>query len=128
MDAVGIDKVLIGEAHGFSAKMLPLGEELPNGAVRVSYPFSERAVELYPDRFVYHVQVDYRDPDLARLMQEVRTRPGAVCIRIVPIPTNGELDAFAFELLTFLSMGRSLQASQGRNLRSGGAASLSAVR
>src|ERR1051325_8163015 len=91
MDAVGIDKVLIGEAHGFSPRMLPLGEELPNGAVRVGYPFSERAVELHPDRFVYHVQVDYRDPDLLRILSEVRSKPGALSMRIVPVPQTGEV-------------------------------------
>src|SRR5205807_939768 len=40
---------------------------------------------------------------------------------------TAKLDAFAFELLTFLSMGRALQASQGRTLRPGGAAPLAAV-
>jgi biopolymer transport protein ExbB len=40
---------------------------------------------------------------------------------------TAKLDAFAFELLTFLSMGRSLQASQGRTFRSGAAAPLAAV-
>ena len=35
---------------------------------------------------------------------------------------TAKLDAFAFELLTFLSMGRSLQASQGRAFRPGSAA------
>ena len=44
MDAVGIDRVLIGEAHGLDAKYRPVGEELPNGATRSSYRFSERAV------------------------------------------------------------------------------------
>ena len=42
---------------------------------------------------------------------------------------TAKLDAFAFELLTFLSMGRALQASQGggRGVRPGTVASLSAV-
>ena len=40
---------------------------------------------------------------------------------------SAKLDAFAFELLTFLSMGRALQAGQARNLKPAGA-SLSAVR
>jgi hypothetical protein len=91
MDAVGIDKVLIGEAHGFSANMLPIGEELPNGAVRSTYPFSERAVELHPDRFVYHIRVDSHDPDLERILSGVRSRPGALCMRIVPVPQTGEV-------------------------------------
>ncbi|MBV9600494.1 MAG: hypothetical protein JOZ87_27095, partial [Chloroflexi bacterium] len=58
MDAVGIDRVLIGEAHGFDPKLRQQGQELPNGAIRSDYPFSERAVELYPDRFIYHVRID----------------------------------------------------------------------
>jgi L-fuconolactonase len=92
MDAVGIDKVLIGEAHGFDAKYRPLGEELPNGAVRSAAPFSERAVELHPDRFTYHVVVDFRDPELDRLTSEVRNRPGANSMRIVPVPQTGAVD------------------------------------
>ena len=67
MDAVGIDRLLIGEARGFAANMQPQGQVLPNGAVRTDYPFSERAVQLHPDRFIYHVRIDYRDPDVDRL-------------------------------------------------------------
>jgi L-fuconolactonase len=92
MDAVGIDKVLIGEAHGFDSKFRPVGEELPNGAIREAFPFSERAVELHPDRFTYHVVIDYRDPELDRLAAEVATRPGANSMRIVPVPQTGAVD------------------------------------
>lgn len=93
MDAVGIDRVLIGEARGFDAQFRPLGEELPNGAVRSSYPFSERAVELHPARFAYHVVVDFRDPDLDRLTAEVKGRRGANSMRIVPVPQTGAVDS-----------------------------------
>jgi L-fuconolactonase len=93
MDAVGIDRVLIGEARGFDSKYRPLGEELPNGAVRSAYPFSERAVELHPARFTYHVVVDFRDPELDRLTAEVSTRPGANSMRIVPVPQTGAVDS-----------------------------------
>ena len=93
MDAVGIDRVLIGEAHGFDAQFRPLGEELPNGAIRTAFPFSERAVELHPGRFAYHVVVDFRDPELDRLTAEVQTRPGANSMRIVPVPQTGEVDS-----------------------------------
>jgi len=92
MDAVGIDRVLIGEAHGFDSQFRPLGEELPNGVVRTAFPFSERAVELHPSRFAYHVVVDFRDPELDRLTAEVRTRPGANSMRIVPVPQTGAVD------------------------------------
>jgi predicted TIM-barrel fold metal-dependent hydrolase len=91
MDAVGIDRVLIGEAHGFDSKFRPLGEELPNGSIRTATPFSERAVELHPTRFTYHVVIDFRDPELDRLTAEVRTRPGANSMRIVPVPQTGEV-------------------------------------
>lgn len=93
MDAVGIDRVLIGEARGFDSQFRPLGEELPNGAVRSSYPFCERAVELHPERFAYHVVVDFRDPELDRLTAEVRARPGANSMRIVPVPQTGAVDS-----------------------------------
>jgi len=93
MDAVGIDRVLIGEAHGFDSQFRPLGEVLPNGAVRTPYPFSERAVELHPARFSYHVVVDFRDPELDRLTAEVQTRPGANSMRIVPVPQTGAVDS-----------------------------------
>jgi predicted TIM-barrel fold metal-dependent hydrolase len=93
MDAVGIDRVLIGEARGFDSQFRPLGQELPNGAVRSSYPFSERAVELHPARFAYHVVVDFRDPELDRLTAEARARPGANSMRIVPVPQTGAVDS-----------------------------------
>jgi L-fuconolactonase len=93
MDAVGIDRVLIGEAHGFDAQFRPLGEELPNGAIRTAFPFSERAVELHPGRFAYHVVVDFRDPELDRLTAEVQTRSGANSMRIVPVPQTGAVES-----------------------------------
>src|SRR5262249_39984587 len=78
---------------GFDEQFRPLGEELPNGAVRSSYPFSERAVELHPERFAYHVVIDFRDPELDRLTAEVRARPGANSMRIVPVPQTGAVDS-----------------------------------
>jgi predicted TIM-barrel fold metal-dependent hydrolase len=89
MDAVGIDRVLIGEARGFDSNYRPQGTELPNGAIRTDYPFSERAVELHPDRFVYHVTIDFRDPELERVAQDLQARPGAYGTRIVPVPQTG---------------------------------------
>jgi hypothetical protein len=91
MDAVGVHRVLIGEAQGFNSRMRPAGLELPNGAIRSEYPFSERAVELYPKRFVYHVRVDPDDPDLERIVSRVHSKPGALCMRIVPVPQTGEV-------------------------------------
>src|SRR5262245_56497393 len=90
MDAVGIDRVLIGEARGFAANMQLQGQVLPNGAIRTEYPFTERAVQLHPDRFIYHVRIDYRDPDVDRLAAQVASRAGARSMRIVPVPQTGE--------------------------------------
>jgi L-fuconolactonase len=95
MDAVGIDRVVIAESWGFDAQMRPARAQiLPNGAVRMQFPFSERAVALYPDRFVSLRRVDHRDPELERLVSEVRSQPGALCLRVVPILDTGEVDAF----------------------------------
>lgn len=92
MDAVGIHAALIAESRGFDNKMRPaLGPELPNGAIRAQFPFSERAVELHPDRFGYLVRVDIKDPELARIVGEIRSKPGALCLRIVPVPDIGEV-------------------------------------
>ena len=103
MDAVGIDAVLIAETHGMNANMRPaLGTVLPNGAVRGVYPFSERAVATHPDRFAYLMRVDHTDPELDRLVAELRSKPGAVCLRIVPVVPSGEAAQFeqgAFEPL-----------------------------
>jgi L-fuconolactonase len=96
MDALGIDAVLIAESRGFNANMQPaLGPVLPNGAIRAEFPFSERAVALHPERFGYLVRVDINDPELDRLVSEIRTKPGALCLRIVPIVDTGEVDRFA---------------------------------
>jgi predicted TIM-barrel fold metal-dependent hydrolase len=91
MEAVGVDRVLISESRGFDPKLRLLGQELPNGAIRTQYPFSERAVELHPERFIYHVRIDFRDPELERLAQEVGTHRGAHGLRIVPVPQTGEV-------------------------------------
>jgi predicted TIM-barrel fold metal-dependent hydrolase len=95
MDAVGIDRLLIAESWGFDAQMRPArAAVLPNGAIRMQFPFSERAVALHPDRFVSLRRVDHRDPELERLVSEVRATPGALCLRVVPIVDTGEVDAF----------------------------------
>ena len=92
MDAVGVQAALIAESRGFDSRMRPaLGPELPNGAIRAQFPFSERAVEQHPERFAYLVRIDFRDPELERLVGEVRSKPGALCMRIVPLPDTGEV-------------------------------------
>ncbi|MBV9322539.1 MAG: amidohydrolase [Chloroflexi bacterium] len=99
MDALGLDAVLIDEWAGFDNPVtkrghLP-GRFLPNGAVRGEHPFSEAAIRLHPDRFRYVARIDPIDPDLETLMADVRNKPGALCLRIVPIPEAGELDLYA---------------------------------
>jgi L-fuconolactonase len=94
MDAVGVQAALIAESRGFDSKMRPaLGPELPNGAIRAEFPFSERAVAQHPDRFAYLVRIDVKDPEVDRIVGEVRAKPGALCMRIVPIPDTGEVAA-----------------------------------
>jgi L-fuconolactonase len=98
MDALGLRAVLIDEWAGFHNPVtkrghLP-GRFLPNGAVRGEQPFSELAVKLHPDRFGYVARIDPIDPDLEELMAGVRRKPGALCLRIVPVPEAGELDLF----------------------------------
>src|SRR5450755_4986449 len=69
MDAIGVDRVLIAESRGFDANMRPaLGPELPNGAIRAEFPFSERAVAQHPDRFAYLVRIDVKDPEVERIV------------------------------------------------------------
>jgi L-fuconolactonase len=95
MDAVGIDMVLIAESWGFDAQMRPANADvLPNGAIRQRFPFSERAVQLHPERFVSLRRVDHRDPELEQRVASVRGQPGALCLRVVPIVDTGEVDAF----------------------------------
>jgi predicted TIM-barrel fold metal-dependent hydrolase len=95
MDALGLSGVLIDEWAGFDAQRRHLpGYVLPNGAMRGQHPFSERAVALHPDRFAYVARIDPNDPELVELMAQVRGKPGAVCLRIVPIPEVGEVELF----------------------------------
>jgi L-fuconolactonase len=92
MDAVGIDAVVVGEARGMAEDNKPLGERLSNGAMRCSFPFSELAVEMYPDRFVYYMHIDPIDPEIDRLTAEAAAKPGMKALRIVPLPETGEVD------------------------------------
>jgi predicted TIM-barrel fold metal-dependent hydrolase len=95
MDALGLSGVLIDEWAGFDEKRRHLpGMVLPNGAMRGEHPFSERAMALHPDRFAYVARIDPNDPDLETLMAGVRQKPGAVCLRIVPLPDVGEVELF----------------------------------
>jgi predicted TIM-barrel fold metal-dependent hydrolase len=92
MDAVGVDAVLIAEAWGQAAA--GHGTVLPNGVARPDLRFSQRAVERFPGRFGYLASYDPRDPELARLISELRQKPGGLCLRVIPWPQTGELDLF----------------------------------
>ncbi|HEU0169731.1 MAG TPA: amidohydrolase family protein [Chloroflexota bacterium] len=95
MDALGLSAILIDEWAGFDEKRRHLpGHVLPNGAMRGEHPFSELALATHPDRFAYVARIDPNDPEVESLMAGVRQRPGALCLRIVPIPEVGEVDLF----------------------------------
>src|SRR5262249_21397176 len=84
MDALGLDAILIDEWAGFDEKRRHLpGYVLPNGAMRGQHPFSEKAMQLHPNRFAYVARIDPNDADVDELMAAVRTKPGALCLRIV---------------------------------------------
>ena len=96
MDAAGVDAILMDEFNGFTptGKRMP-GVELPNGAVRSIYPVSEEVAAKHAGRFGYIARVDRRDPEMDRVMSEVRSKPERLCIRLTPQAKSGELDAFA---------------------------------
>jgi predicted TIM-barrel fold metal-dependent hydrolase len=98
MDALGLTAVLIDEWAGFANPVTKRGHLpgyfLPNGAMRGEHPFSDKAVELYPERFAYVARIDPLDPELESLMAGVQSRPGALGLRIVPIPEAGELELY----------------------------------
>jgi len=98
MDALGLSAVLIDEWAGFADPVtkrghLP-GHFLQNGAMRGEHPFSETAVARYPDRFAYVARIDPLDSELESLMAGIRSHPGALCLRIVPVPEAGELELY----------------------------------
>ncbi|MBV8083892.1 MAG: amidohydrolase [Chloroflexi bacterium] len=91
MNAVGVDTVFIAETRGYDKDMRPLGATIrENGAIRMDMPYSERAMELHPKRFGWLARVDRRDPELDRMVGDVRKKTGALALRIVPIPDTGE--------------------------------------
>ncbi len=86
MDAVGVDGLVVSEFWGFDGRWR---EELPNGAFRSQYPFSELAASKEPRRFIYHTMVSVDDPQLDEQVAPVRRQPGGAALRIVPIPETG---------------------------------------
>ena len=75
MDATGIDAAIID-------LFPPSGQRLPGGAMRHDYAVAEDAVRRLPGRFAYVARLDPADPELERLMAELRGHPGRLGIRV----------------------------------------------
>jgi L-fuconolactonase len=93
MAAVGVDTVLIAETWGFTSDMRS-ARPPTSGDGGSHYPFSELAVARNPDKFGYLARVDPFAPDVQRQVEAVRGRPGAMCLRVVPIPETGDVARF----------------------------------
>lgn len=91
MDATGVDAAIIDQYP-------PTGERIAGGALRYRYDVSEEAVRRYPARFAYVARIDPADPEMERLVAEVRTEPGRLGIRIDQPPASdlaaGRYDRF----------------------------------
>jgi len=95
MDAAGIDAALVDEFVRFDEQWNHHpGFVGPHGVWRNTWPYSQRAFALHPDRFRYVARVHHRDPAVDELMARIRDEPGAVCIRVVPHPRAGEVEQF----------------------------------
>jgi L-fuconolactonase len=111
MDAAGVDALLIDEFWGFDDVGRPLPSyPLPGGSVRHTSPIGELAAARHPDRFAYLSRCQPDDPEIDRVIGELRGRPGRLALRILPYvpfpPSAGEraendaaVDAFAAELV-----------------------------
>lgn len=88
MDAVGVDAVLVAEDWGLDDTKH--SAVLPNGAIRPELDFSRHAVAKFPARFGYLVRFDLRDPDLERLIAQLRQQNGGLCLRVIPRPDTDQ--------------------------------------
>ncbi|MBV8086093.1 MAG: amidohydrolase [Chloroflexi bacterium] len=93
MDAVGVDGVVVSEFWGFGDTRRR--DEVAPGVFRSRYPFSELAADKHPERFTYHTMIGLNDPDLEGQVAALRTKPGAMALRIVPTPETGAIDRMA---------------------------------
>ena len=75
MDAVGVDGAIIDQFP-------PTATRLEGGAIRCTYENSDAAVRRIPARFANVARIDPTDPDLERLVAEVRTHPGRLGVRV----------------------------------------------
>ena len=72
-----------------------------DGVFRRLYPAAELAVSLHPDRFAYLVRYAPDDPELERLIGELRLHPRRLALRITPsqlppdVPRFDENEAIA---------------------------------
>lgn len=96
MDAAGVHAVLIDECAGLDIVNGPDPNDtvLPNGAVRRACPVAERAQALHPERFAYVARIDWRDPEVADQIADVRRKPGRVCMRTTPVIKSNDRAAF----------------------------------
>lgn len=111
MDAAGVDALVIDEFWGFDGHGRPLPSyPLEGGSVRHLNPTAELAVTRHPERFAYLTRCQPDDPELERVIDGVRERPGCLALRILPFvpfppdagerPENEEaVDRFAAELV-----------------------------
>jgi hypothetical protein len=80
MDAVGVHAAPSPRAAGLIRRCARRwGPNCPTVPFAPSFRSPERAVAQYPDRFAYLVRVDVKDPELERIVGEVRARPCAAC-------------------------------------------------
>jgi len=99
MDALGIRSVLIDEFWGSWKGTHPAHIEpgflLKNGAWRAAWPTAAEASILHPERFSYLVRIDRLDPQLEPLMRTLGSTPGVRALRLQPVWTLEEAQAFA---------------------------------
>jgi L-fuconolactonase len=99
MEALGIKAALIDEYWGRGkagqTTRLEPGYSLPNGVWRNVSPMAELASLLHPNRFSYLLRVDHRDPELENIIKLLKSAPPARAIRILPVISEAEAEAFS---------------------------------
>ena len=94
MDAVGVDAVLIAESRGFDPKCdRRLVRSCPTAPFVLSFRFRNAPSPCIRTASDISFASTSTIPSSDGLVAEVRTKPGALCLRIVPIPIPGTLPA-----------------------------------
>jgi predicted TIM-barrel fold metal-dependent hydrolase len=68
---------------------------LPSGEVRYLYSYGVDAAVRYPSRFAYTAWVDWRDPQIDKVVEFVKDNPHQVCLRVTISPQRREDIALA---------------------------------